>query len=610
MWSRYDLHDMRSLGCIILTFCLVACGLKSNQKPSVLLIAVEGLSSDQFFCGEADSEFASGLGVLCDEGVRFTHAFTPSTMSQASLVSLLTGYYPIETGIVHNGAQYLPENAFTSAEAAFLKNYRTAFFSGGAPIWSKSGLDQGFEVFEDNIRATIKKPYRAVDENFGFFLQWVEEFDLTQSFFSVIFLPDLQFGQYVTVDDLGQQRSFGRESQLREINESLAGLIAKLKAKKRWDNTYVILTGVNGTVDASREGEIASVNMHGEGTQVLLLVKPARKARDLGLNWSVDENVTLVDVGATFFEIFETQFERPKNSNGLDVVSLKTALIKPQVDWAKERFILSESAWPVWRGVGSSRFSLRQNNLLYFHDHRNRLFNTLTDRFEIQPLSQKERVNRPLLQEIQNFFYEKQFEPWSELPSSYVEKIRLYSEFVMPSKVSKDEIKVRMAHLIQQRLWDKQLIGWLARFAIREGEWSLLEDLGREHIEPLWVYIAKRLKGVEIAPPEHMCWSLLKNVKELQPDQRDGCQDEEFNLFLNIISAHTTAQKSSYEDKFIKKYIYTETVETIYSLNMQNSLSWDLDIEKPEGPRLIQLVLLLPEYRAIKTLIENATKRL
>ena len=67
----------------------------------MLVIAVDELTATDVICSQDDSP-RSGFQLLCNESVRFTHAFTPSTLTVPALASLLTGHYPIQHRVRHN----------------------------------------------------------------------------------------------------------------------------------------------------------------------------------------------------------------------------------------------------------------------------------------------------------------------------------------------------------------------------------------------------------------------------------------------------------------------------------------------------------------------------
>lgn len=586
---------------------LNGCHWESSTKPSVLIIAVENLNADAFICGDTSVQFEEGLGRLCDDGVRFTHAYTPSVMSQSALTSILTGLYPQESGVWHNGQQYLSEKFQTVAEVAFGKGYRTFFVSGGAPIWRKSGLAQGFEVFDDNFNVNKNDIYRPVSKNFDIFLNWINENNDGSPFFSVIYLSDLQFLEKSTINESGQERAVGFDSQLSEINESFAALIQKMKSQKIWDNTYVIFTGLNGRTPLTRRGEFNSINMHSENTQVLMMIKPAKKIRDAGINWTIDVNVSLADVGATLYDILGSPEELVSYNRELDVSSLRSALNKPQVDWGRDRYILTSSAWPSWRGVGGIRAAVRKNNMLLINDQTPKFINALTDRFETQPLSNKEVSSRSTIAELSEFIKRQGISTWDGITVTLIEKLVIFADLMRESGGS-DQMKMRLSHLVQQRPWDKQVLGWLARVAVEGKDWELLDMLGEKNIYPLWSYIARRNSGLDIAPPNDACWEWLSKKQKVSRSSTT-CSDEELILFGEWTRESDANKKTALEDKFIRAHLLSETDEYIARTNFLNGLSWDTALDVPAEPRYIQLALTLSEYKGFKQIIDKRLKR-
>jgi arylsulfatase A-like enzyme len=397
---------LRCFGIFIATGLLACCSWQESRRPSILLIAVEGLGFDTAACNSAGSEPTDGLERICAESVRFTHAYTPSLMSQATLASIFSARFPAEHGVWHNGSQHLSERIETVAEVALTRGYRTSFFSGGPPIWRKSGFDQGFELFDDNITIDLRRFYRPAAQNVDLFLRWLDRETSGEPFFSVIYLPDLQFGSFQTESDLGETRSRTTESQTREVSESIGHLLDQLKKRNRWNNTYVVVTGLNGHTRENRSDEIPPMNLHNENAQVFLVIKPVTKVRDEAIEWSIDSNVTLVDLGATFYDLIGASegafLEREFQTN-----SLLSAIERPAVSWSKDRFILTESAWAQWRGVGSTRYALRQEHFFFLYDSDPKLFNTLIDRQEMSPLSHKDPLTHMWFQKFTNFFTQK-----------------------------------------------------------------------------------------------------------------------------------------------------------------------------------------------------------
>lgn len=582
---------------------LVACDFKASKHPSVLIIAVENLNSDDFTCDSIEPEYEDGVGLLCQDGVRFTHAFTPSTLSQASLGSILTGQYPKSLGLRHNGQHYLTENVYTVAELALEQGYRSSFFSGGAPVWRKSGLDQGFEFFEDNLSINHKSLYRPIERNVDYFLKWLEDVADSQPFFSMIYAADLQYSLNATVDQFGKERAISRESQLKEINESLIHLFSELKLKKRWDNTYIIITGLNGVNRLHMDSELAPLNLYSENTQVFLMIKPAHRARDSGQFWTIDANVTLVDLGATLYDILGEPEQIRSGDSYLDVSSLKEALHKPTVTWKRDRVILVESAWADWREIGQIRYSIRQNQFLYIHDLRPKLFNTLVDRAEQVPLNMNENFNKHAMKAITAFVQFNQLPAWEDLTAGIEAKIRIAQKI---NRSEYDEsLKMQLHKLIRKYPWDKQLVGWMASIALSAKDWGGLLKLAEEHLEPIWEYVARRNRGESVTLRGHECMRLLLSGKALTSA---NCNDLELTTFSQWQKANSSQTKQQLEGAFIREYLKNQMASEISEANFGSGLIWDTALSIPRGPRAIELILNLPEYKGIKRAVEEKIK--
>lgn len=586
-------------------FLLTGCQWKGSQKPSILVVAVESLNFDSITC-DHNPRFG-GFESICNESVRFTHAFTPSTMSQAALSSLLTGLYPVDHKVRHNGGtQYLSGTIRTAAEVAVGQGFRTSFFSGGPPIWRKSGLGQGFEIFEDNVRVNRQSQYRPASINFENFLLWLDRTVEEDPFFSVIYLADLQFPEVLTTSDLGEERGAGFDSQMEEISESLLHLIQNLKERNRWDMTHVIFTGLNGRHLRTRPNELDAFSLYGENTQVALYIKPARKKRDLGIEWKIDKNVSLVDVGATLFDLMGAPV--PTSSYvQLEVSSLRSVLSKPEVNWNEDRLILLESHWPEWRGFGQPRYGVRKGHFLGIYDETLRVYNTLIDRMEVIPLAAKDHWRQQVLKESMPLFAEIRAQPWKPFPESMIEKLRVAHE-MWREKGRSETVLHRMDYLMRSRPTDRQLLGWRVRTSLENKDWAELEKIGEKTKNPLWTFVARR----NLEKPTYNlhlpsgCESAFR-VRRKARITRQECDNPLF-LALDAWSKETEAQaRIEKREAFLRDYIISKVDEKVAEGNFVNFLNWDVDTDRPTEPHLVEFYLALPRARKMADVV---TRRL
>lgn len=583
---------------------LTSCQWKKSKQASILLIGVESLGFDQLNCSAPKKARVSGFETLCEEAVRFTHAYTPSVLSQAALASILTALHPHENGVWHNGPKFLSGRYETAGEIAIKKGYHTAFFSGGPPIWSFSGLNQGFERFVDHFAVRAGGLYRPAKENFDFFLGWAMQPARRRPFFAVVYLPDLQFEDVGTVSDLGDLRPRGYDSQLAEVDESLGQLIERMKEEKIWDDTHVFFFGLNGIENVQKPLEVRGVDLSSTNTEVALLVKPARGQRDLGLNWKIDRNVSLVDVGATVFDLLGEPPPAGKAGRP-EVVSLKNVLHEPTADWDKKRIILTESSWPQWLGFGETRFSARIEHLLFIYDRVTKIYNTFVDHLESASIPEDEPSVKAAAERIAGFFLRSEFEPWEGLPASLFDKWYIGSKIWHPQGLSPDLI-LALQGLAERRPWDHEVLSWVAEISVLQGRWRELEELAERTQNLTWKYFALRAQGKPRPPRPSGCLSLLEDLdKPVDEPGPKVCSSESFVKLVQWLSRRKTEGRHKYRANFVRDFRMQKLDREILRANYRNQLTWNVDYSRLYRMTLSQLTLALPEFEAERNEVEK-----
>ena len=540
----------------ILTVCflpLTGCVWVAHPKPSFLIVAVENLSSESLDCssrGGGGDRSSDGLAALCADGVRFTHAYTTSVLSQPALASVLTGLYPIDHQVHQNGDQYLSEKFTTVSQAALQEGYRTAFFSGGPPIFRRSGFAKGFEVFDDDVIPTARRLYRPFAHSSRRLLNWIDE-NPDRPFFATVYVPDLQFVSEAPNGD----------AQIDVFLNTLSDLVRALKKRGLWRGMNVVLVGLNGVPDENR-GDIGTLNLFSENTRVFFLFKPAHKDRDRGNSWSIDANVSLADLGATLFHLLHdpttAALQTPLRPT-LKAISFASALEGPNVSWPKNRLILIESGWASWRGVGLIRYAFRLGDLLYIYDNPPRIFNSLTDRFEVQNISADDpEVERPV-SVIQTFIDKNKMKPFVPIPEDLRDKVIVAEELFSDDEMSAD-VDEELSRLLSLRPRDLQIAGWSAWRALNEKNWHELESLGKVYHEPAWIYIAETKLGKKSTLPF----------------------GERRRIAHEIFSARQEG----------RRYEMSRLLRAAVRENFSNGLSWDtiLDLKEPSLAELARAI--------------------
>jgi len=589
---------MNKLIALTLFISLASCQWEA-KKPSFLVIAVDSLGFESVHCNE--SEKWQGFKTVCDEMIRFTHAYTPSVMATPALASLLTGRYPFEHGVWNNGPSFLSAKTKTAAEIALDNGYRTSFISGGPPIWKKSALDQGFESFDDNIFVDYGKYYRPAYENFRLFQDWVNSGAKEAPFFSFIFLSDLQFADIPTAGNDGYAREATYDGQLHAVDESLANLFRYIKAKNLWKNTWIFVVGLNGQTQEGRLKNSRGTDLFHENTNTALFVKPPQRG-DEQFSWTIDSNVILPDIGRTIIELLNQTYNEDNNTL-FKVTSLKDTLLENK-DSKIDRILLMESGWPQWRKLGRSLFSLQKDNYLLLYENPPKLYNTLIDRNEVYPINVNQASAQILTQTAQQLVSLLNSNENPPMDENIIEKFRLAHLFFRQKTLNGDVLY--QIKQLAKKLNDEEIYGWIARYYLEKQDWKNLLALASDKKQSDWAWIASKNQNLPNVASNN-CVGIFDNLQRLETlkDPDTVCNDP---LVLSLIAWIQNRRKPDmvfYRDAFIKSYRIFKTDLEIQRLNMENGYVWDVAKDKVARPQNIEMILSLGDLAKYKKTLDN-----
>lgn len=587
---------------LILITCVLNIGCQNQTPPSVLVIAIEDLSSTDIPCtSERFTEnLDSGFRTLCQESVRFTHAYTTSLMSAAGMASLFTGQYPLQHELRHN-AQFLKPQVRTVAEIAVEKNYRTAFFSGGAPLLRKTGLNQGFEVFDDEIVPFPELIFRPVKVTMARYFQWLEQ-NISSSTFSILYLPDLIFTQIQTQSKTGEPRAFSFDSQLEEVDERLHHLFQKLKQSGKWSQTHIFVVGLTGNSQSEREGELGPLNLHSENSQVALFIKPAGPQRDADRAWTIDANVSLADLGATLVEIL-TQ-SKPITSEQPQVMSLLPQLYDFREKIPQDRTIYIETAWPLWRYDLPVRYALVKDKHIWIYDSETKIYNSLLDNFELNPM----RANLFFLEYFQKdlaYLRSQNILPFPGLPEKEIR-----NKSIHPSVwLRQDRQKILNQALLeraQKNPDQRMLVNAYLKSALTLGEVEIPQSLlfqskKRDQFQDqIFLFTEEGRK-------RDFCWGLLE--KSVTTSEIKKCPDNLWTEFIQWIRADEFGISKEFQRKrFEQKYWYHHIDQSIAKQTLATQNVWDLNPKIEWLPTRTDFALSQSQFLKEKVHVDNSLR--
>ncbi|MDP6935331.1 MAG: sulfatase, partial [Myxococcota bacterium] len=123
--------------------------------PTVVVITVDTLRRDHVSIHGESPVQTPNLDALARDGETFTDTITPLPETAPAHAALWTGLHPVRTGVLSNGHR-LPRGFRTLAEALADEGYATGAFVSSFAVDSRTGLDQGFEVYDDDFFPWIR----------------------------------------------------------------------------------------------------------------------------------------------------------------------------------------------------------------------------------------------------------------------------------------------------------------------------------------------------------------------------------------------------------------------------------------------------------------------
>ena len=259
-----------------------------TRPPDVFLVTIDTLRADHVHCyGYADIE-TPAIDGLAKDGVRFTHAFTPSPITNTSHTSILTGLLPGSHGVTDFAVPLSPAHP-TWAALLRQHGYHTAAFIGAVILDSKTlapGLDRGFD-FYDNFpeHPHIKSRWGRVERRGMDVVQraeaWLTAHPAGPRFVWVhLYDPHDPYQPPPPYSRIYKDRLY--DGEIAYADSALAHFVAYLKKNAWYANALIVVVGDHGEGLGEHHEATHGIFLYDSTTHVPLILKlpaPAEAAK-------------------------------------------------------------------------------------------------------------------------------------------------------------------------------------------------------------------------------------------------------------------------------------------------------------------------------------------
>lgn len=269
---------IRALAILAATWAAAACGSRArDERPDVLVVTLDTTRADHLGTYGYFRDTSPELDALARKSLVFDHALAPMATTLPSHLSMFTATAPLEHGVLANTTQggdrfvvsaTLRPIAAIAAEAG----YQTAGFVSAAPLKRGSGIEAGFQVFDQP-----REKQRDGADLVAVALRWLAEADDRPVFAWVHFydahwpheVPPSQTGHFATDDRLERHIAERRiparaprpltgtvdvtrptinayDAELRHQDAELGRLLRGFGDERGWERTAVLVIGDHG----------------------------------------------------------------------------------------------------------------------------------------------------------------------------------------------------------------------------------------------------------------------------------------------------------------------------------------------------------------------------
>ncbi len=353
---------------------------------SVVMVTLDTTRADRLGCYGSTAGLTPFLDSMAERGIVFENAQAVAPITLPSHTSMMTGLYPNNHGVRNNGMFVLGDDVETLAEVFSENGYATGAFISAQVLVARYGLDQGFDIYDDDLSQSRKAgqtvvPARRGNVTLEAAKQWLATIPLDKPVFLWLHLYD----PHAPYDPPGNFRArFPSDPYGGEIaftDAIVADLVATLDQSGRLDDTVLTVLGDHG------EG----LGEHGENTHGFLLHQATIHVPWILTTPSIDrpirvvDPVSITDLSPLLTTLVDLKSPNQGRSDGRLPFGGQDATRPTRALYFEAMLPMYQYGWSELRGVRSGKWELHSGT-------RKELFNMAADPRQLTNMAEVETL--------------------------------------------------------------------------------------------------------------------------------------------------------------------------------------------------------------------------
>ncbi len=378
---------MKATLAILLALALAGCtaderAVTGTPGTPVILISIDTLRSDHLPAYGYENGSTPAIDAFRRDAVLFERAYTHTPLTLPSHASMLTGVLPADHGVRDNVGYQLAEDVPTLPQILKNEGYATGAAVSAFVLRTESGLDRGFDFYDDRVEAigptaVIGRVQRGGDETAKIALDWIRQ-HAAQPHFFFLHLYD-PHTPYEPPEPYASRFAHPYDGEIAFADSIVGSFLDELKRLGIYDRALIILLSDHGEGLNDHREEEHGIFLYREAIQVPLIVKFPGGAH---AGASVGAPAQIVDVFPTI--LAQTGIGGDDDTPGRPLGELLA-------DPGEPRLVYSETYYPRLHFGWSDLHSLTDGEMHYIHAPRPELYDLRADPAERQNVLEENR---------------------------------------------------------------------------------------------------------------------------------------------------------------------------------------------------------------------------
>jgi arylsulfatase A-like enzyme/Flp pilus assembly protein TadD len=329
------------------------------SRPNVLLVTIDTLRPDYLHCYGYGQIETPSIDSLAAAGIRFEQAYTPVPITLPSHTVILTGTYPMMSGMHDfSGNNLNPEQA-TLATVLRARGYDTGAVIAAAVLDRRFGLNRGFDFYYDHFNfgrlseANLDFMERPANEVVDQALKWLAKPRKGPFFLWVhLYDPHHPYNPPPPFNRLYKENLYAGEIAFADTQ--LARLLGYLKQNAAYDHTLVVLSGDHGEGLGEHGEKTHGFFTYNSTLHVPLIIKPSVNAKFT--NRVVKKGVSLVDLMPTVLGLLNIPIPPKVQGKNLAMMVLHGDDIEPSPLYSETYLPRIHFNWSELRGLSARSY--------------------------------------------------------------------------------------------------------------------------------------------------------------------------------------------------------------------------------------------------------------